>query len=180
MSKTDFLLRLERKLKKYGVKNANDYIDYYSEYLDDLVENGMSETAAVAEIGGVKKVLLEILSDENVVIPQAGKRTMGIFFLMLGLPLWGPIAAAIYIIFLAIIFALLVSALAFIVAGLWTFIGSFIVVFKSGIWYAGVQLGISMMLLGLGITFEQLFVATSSGLYKSSKNIFQKIHTEVE
>lgn len=168
MSKTDFLLRLERKLKKYGVKNANDYIDYYSEYLDDLVENGMSETAAVAEIGGVKKVLLEILSDENVVIPQAGKRTMGIFFLMLGLPLWGPIAAAIYIIFLAIIFALLVSALAFIV------------VFKSGIWYAGVQLGISMMLLGLGITFEQLFVATSSGLYKSSKNIFQKIHTEVE
>lgn len=176
MDKTDFLVDLQKKLKRYGVKNANDYIDYYSEYLDDLIENGMSDYEAINKIGGLQKVLLEILSDENVVIPQTSKRAMGLLFLSLGLPLWGPVVAGIYIIILAVIFAFGVSALAFVVSGLWLFLGSFVVIFKLGLLYAGFQFGMALILLGLAVICEQLFLAMGNGLFSSSRYIFRRFN----
>lgn len=61
MDKQNFLKTLKKQLQKFGVKNADDYLDYYSEYLDDLIENGATEVEAVEKVGGVKKVLVEII-----------------------------------------------------------------------------------------------------------------------
>lgn len=176
MDKTDFLIDLQKKLKRYGVKNANDYLDYYSEYLDDLIESGLTDMQAIDRVGGVQKVLLEILSDEDVVIPETSKKAMGNLFLALGLPLWGPLVAALYITVLGLIFALLVCALAFGVAGVWVLISSLVVVFQMNILYAMFQLGVALMLLGLGVIFEQLFILSGKGLFDSSKYLFQKFN----
>lgn len=176
MDKTDFLIDLQKKLKRYGVKNANDYLDYYSEYLDDLIESGLSDSEAIDRVGGVQKVLLEILSDEDVVIPETSKRTMGNLFLALGLPLWGPLVAAFYILILALIFALLVCALAFVASGLWILLSSIVVVFQMNIFYALFQFGMALMMLSLGVIFEQLFVISGKGLFSSSKYLFRRFN----
>lgn len=151
MDKTGFLIDLEKNLKKYGVSNSDDYIEYYSEYLDDLIENGMSSEAAVNSVGGVKKILLSA-----------------------SFPIWGPIVAALYIIALAIVFSLIICALAFMAAGLWTFLGSFIVIFKIGFTYALLQFGISLILLGLGILFEQFLIGFSGAIYNLNRSLFKK------
>ncbi|PMD67827.1 HAAS domain-containing protein [Companilactobacillus nuruki] len=174
MDKTGFLIDLEKDLKKYGVSNSDDYIEYYSEYLDDLIENGMSSEAAVNSVGGVKKILLNILSDEKVKIPKVKNRLQRIILLSASFPIWGPIVAALYIIALAIVFSLIICALAFMAAGLWTFLGSFIVIFKIGFTYALLQFGISLILLGLGILFEQFLIGFSGAIYNLNRSLFKK------
>ncbi|KRN99286.1 DUF1700 domain-containing protein [Companilactobacillus kimchiensis] len=173
MDKTDFLVDLQKRLKKYGVRNANDYIDYYSEYLDDLIENGMNAGEAISNIGGVEKVVLHILSDEDVEIPETKNRIKSTLFLTIALPIWGPILMAGYIILLAAIFAFFICTIAFIVSGLWIFLGSFVVIFKIGWTYALLQFGMSLILLGLGIICEQGLLGSSNGLFRSSKYLFK-------
>lgn len=179
MDKTDFLVDLQKGLKKYGVKNSDDYLDYYSEYLDDLIEHGQTPIEAINSVGGVQKVLLKILADENVQVSRLSNRFKGAWVLLtLGLPVWGAIIAAIYIIALAVVFIFFICSLAFIVSGSWTFLGSFIAAFKIPFIYVAFQLGMSLVLLGLGVICEQLFAASSNGLFKSSKYIFKKFNTQ--
>lgn len=178
MNKQDFLNKLKAQLQKFGIKNSEDYLNYYSEYLDDLIENGATESEAVEKIGGVKKVLVEIISDNDVEIPQAKDRLKSI--LLIGsLPVWGPILAAVYIILIALLLAIAFCSLAFIVMGVWTFLGSFVVIFKTSLSYAGFQFGVALLLIGLSLLLEQLFVASGKKLLDLNKFMLKKFSKEV-
>lgn len=175
MNKQEFLKDLQKQLNKFGVNNANDYLDYYSEYLDDLIENGATEEEAVQKVGGVKKVLIEIISDNDVEIPQPKDRWKSAV-LIGSLPVWGPLLFAMYLIPILIAFAVLLCALSFGVAGIWTLVGSFIVTFKIGLLYAGFQFGFALAMIGVGILSEQLFAWMSQKLFSLNKYLFRKFN----
>lgn len=171
MPKEKFLLELKLRLKKYGISNSNQYINYYSEYLDDLIENDYTEADAIKKIGGVNNVFLAILSDNDVQISNT-KNKIKAALLLMGIPVWGPIVAAGYIILLALVFAVMICSIAFSFAGLWLLLGSLIVLLKTGFIDFLFQLGTAFIFGGLGIVFWQLFVLSSKKTFNLVKFIF--------
>ena len=50
MNKKQYLKRLERALKNAPRRDREQYLDYYSELIDDAIENGRRERDIVAEL----------------------------------------------------------------------------------------------------------------------------------
>ncbi|HIY92892.1 DUF1700 domain-containing protein [Companilactobacillus sp. HBUAS56275] len=178
MNKEEFLVELKIQLKKYGITNSDQYISYYSEFLEDLIEDGYSEKEAIKKIGEPNKIILSILSDEDVQIPRAKSKIKSALLLM-GIPIWGPIIAAGYIILLALVFAVMICSIAFSFSGIWLLLGSLIVLFKTGILNFLFQLGTALIFGGMGIIFWQLFLFSFQKAYGLVKIMFHNF-TESE
>lgn len=168
MHKEDFLLALQQQMMKYGVQNTKQYQEYYSEYLDDLIESGLPEEAAVAKIGSPKEVLLKIMADDDVQIPQT-KNKLRSFLLILGAPVWGPLTLAFYITIAAFVFTFGICGLAFLLAGTWFLLGTIFTLIWEGLLNGLVQASLAFLLLGFGLIFEQLFIMSLNGLLTASK-----------
>lgn len=67
MNKLEFLLELAEKLSPMPMEEIEDRWNYYSEMIDDRMEEGLTEEEAVAELGSVEEVAAQIVSD----IPQS-------------------------------------------------------------------------------------------------------------
>lgn len=118
MSKQEFLAQLENGLKGLPKAEIDERVVFYSEMIDDLVDEGLSEEDAVKKIGNAEDVVAQIVVDNHYTKqlnpPKRKLRTWEIVLLIIGLPLWGSLL--ITAIFVA--FALYVSAWAVIVS-LW-------------------------------------------------------------
>lgn len=174
MNKNDFLVQLQMKLGKYGITNSSQYVGYYSEYLDDLMENGYSEQDAVQKVGTPEKVLLSVLADNDVQIPKMTNRLQTIL-LLLGAPIWGPVMIAGYIILCALILTALICSIAFLIAGTWLLLGSIVVLIKIGVLNFLFQLGMSFLFIGLSVISEQLFLYS----FQVTVNLIKKTFVSV-
>lgn len=126
MDKAEFLAGLTEKLSFLPWEEIDDRWEYLSEMIDDRMDEGLTEEEAVAELGPVEDVAVQIVEDLPLSILVKGKvkakRRLGpweITLLILGAPLWLP---------------LLISAFAVAVslyAALWSVIVSFWAVFVS-------------------------------------------------
>lgn len=154
MTKQEFLDTLRAGLTGLTEADASERITFYSEMLDDRIEEGLSEEAAVAQIGSVDEIVASILAEipqkQKDVITRVDKPThhqatpkkeekkhMGtwqIILLILGFPLWLPLLIA--------AFAVVIS----LIAVLWSVVGT--------LWGAlfGTLAGV-----GLGVTLFGLF-----------------------
>ncbi|SEG05405.1 Protein of unknown function [Eubacterium ruminantium] len=65
MNKQEFLEELYSKLHELSEEDKKKSIDYYSEIIDDRVEEGMSEEAAVDSLGYIGDIALQILIDNE-------------------------------------------------------------------------------------------------------------------
>lgn len=63
LNKNEFLRILKRKLRKLKPSEADRYVSYYNEMLSDMMENGMSEDAAIQKIGTPEAIAEAILKD---------------------------------------------------------------------------------------------------------------------
>lgn len=159
MDKLDFLMALEEALSQLPEEDRRSSIEYYSEIIEDRMEEGMSETEAVASLGAPDKIAEQILMDmplSKLVKSKVKKRrpiSAGeIVLLILGFPLWFPLLVAV----LAVIFSIYVS--------LWSVVISLYAVFAAlaasafGVALGGIALCIfsgipqGFFLLGAGLT----------------------------
>ena len=113
MTRKEFIKLLKRKLKKSPIKDKDERIRFYTEMLDDLIEDGLSEDEAI------RKILASLdpsdIADEEEFTEHTGKnskRTALTVLLILGSPVWASllIAAA------AVLFSLFVTV--------WSLIGA--------------------------------------------------------
>lgn len=95
MNKEIFLQELRRRLPGLPKKEIEERVAFYSEMIDDRVEDGISEEEAVADIGGVDTVIAEIMEEvplsmlvKEKVRPKRSLRVWEIILLVLGSPLW--------------------------------------------------------------------------------------------
>ena len=123
MNKEKFLSALEKGLGGLPREEAAERINFYSEMIDDLVEEGLTEEEAVAKIGSVGDIVTQILTDDAAPVkPKKARHKPGaleITLLVLGSPIW---------------LALLISAFAVVIsiyAVLWSLVASFWSVFAS-------------------------------------------------
>ena len=61
MTKADFLQLLERALAQLPEEERRANLEYYSELLDDMLEEGMTEAEATAKLGSPSQIAQSIL-----------------------------------------------------------------------------------------------------------------------
>ena len=93
MRKQEFLDALKRKIAGLPMCDVDEHLNFYSEMIDDRMEEGCGEEEAVAEVGSVDKIAAQILA-ETPPVKTAGERaktgrrisTWEVVLLVLGFP----------------------------------------------------------------------------------------------
>jgi len=107
MNKNEFLEELRKGLSGLPQDDIEERLTFYSEMIDDRMEEGLSQEEAVAEIGSVKDIVSQIMSEiplsrlvKEKVKPKLALRAWEIVLLALGSPIWiSLLIAAIAIVF---------------------------------------------------------------------------------
>lgn len=137
MTKLAFLMALNEKLSVLPREETEERLRFYSEMIEDRMEEGLSEEDAVAAVGSVDEIAAQILSElPNTTEPKPRKKRMKaweIVLLAVGSPVWASlliagfaVALSLYISLWAIIlslWAVFVSLSACALAGIAASIG---------------------------------------------------------
>lgn len=119
MKKQEFLSSLRSKLQGLPPSDIDERISFYSEMIDDRMDEGKSEEEAVAEIGSVDDVVMDIAKDTPLVKlvkekmkPKRRIRPWEIVLLVLGFPLWFPLLITFFV--LVLVFWIVIWVLAIV------------------------------------------------------------------
>ena len=95
MSKQEFLAELKAGLNGLPQEDIEERLTFYSEMIDDRMEEGLTEEEAVLAIGTVNEVITQILTDTPLsklvkerVKPKRTLKAWEIVLLALGAPIW--------------------------------------------------------------------------------------------
>ena len=102
MNKQEFLAKLRRGLRGLPSKEKEEHLAFYGEMIDDRIEDGLSEEAAVAQIGNLDNIIAQIKS----AAPKKKKNAGVVVLLVLGFPVWGSLLVAAAAVVLALYVAL--------------------------------------------------------------------------
>lgn len=98
MNKEEFLNELRKKLSGLPQDDLNERIAFYSEMIDDRMEDGLTEEEAVDGIGSVDSIVEQIMSDipltklvKDKIKPKRELKAWEIVLLVLGAPAWVPL-----------------------------------------------------------------------------------------
>ena len=107
MTKQEFLSALRKQLAGLPRQEAEERLTFYSEMIDDRMEEGLSEEEAVAAVGGVDEACKQLqveapLAKNEAKQPKAKRRfsAVEITLLAIGSPMWiaaVAVALALYI-----------------------------------------------------------------------------------
>lgn len=129
MSKQEFLAELRKGLSGLPQDDIEERLTFYSEILDDRIEEGLSEEEAVSAIGDAEEIVRQAVADiplakiaKERMKPKRHLKVWEIVLLALGAPIWLSLGIAA----IAVIFALYVSLWAIIVS-LWAVFGALVV-----------------------------------------------------
>lgn len=135
MTKAEFLTALQERLYGLPGEDIEKSLDYYSEIIDDRIEDGLSEEAAVDAIGPLDEIAAGILADTSLpklvkakLITRRKPEVWEIILLLLGSPIWlallltaGVVVLAAYIVLwtlVAVLYAVVLSLAAGAAAGI--------------------------------------------------------------
>lgn len=121
MNKQEFLAELRKGLHGLPPNDIEERLTFYSEMIDDRMEEGITEGEAVSGIGTVDEVVSQIIAETSLsklvkekVRPKRAMKAWEIVLLTLGSPIWLSLLLAVF----AVIFAVYVTVWSVIVA-LW-------------------------------------------------------------
>ncbi|WP_368251174.1 DUF1700 domain-containing protein [Enterococcus sp. 2201sp1_2201st1_B8_2201SCRN_220225] len=184
MDRITFINELSQALSyRVRPREVHQLVEYYDEMILDLMEDGLSETEAVAKLGNPEDLAQEAageVSDFEVEVP---KRFNWLFVLIavLGFPLWGSLLLAAVLVILSMYLVIWCLPFCTGVFGLAaTFAGLVSVVFSSfalrdGLFVAITQLGIGVLFFGLGILSIIATIKISSVFVKISRNVTSRL-----
>lgn len=109
MTKQEFLNELKRRLSGIPKQDCDEILDLYSEMIDDRMEEGLTEEEAVSNIGDVDEIAEQIIANissvkelETGTKPKKRLRAGHIVLLVLGSPVWIPLAMAAFAVALSL------------------------------------------------------------------------------
>ena len=97
MSKKEFLKDLKRALSTLPRSEKKERISFYSEIIDDKIEEGIPEDAAIKEVGSVSEVAAKIITENKTTTGEKAAKNRSLstgekVVMIVGAPLWIPIA----------------------------------------------------------------------------------------
>ena len=185
MNRQQFLEALRAKLNGLPKKELDERLAFYSESIDDRIEEGMSEEEAVAQMGTIDDIVLQIVAETPFVkivkekcTPKRKLSTTEILLLVLGFPLWLPlliaglaVAVSVYVVFWSAI-ASLWAGFVSLVAGTFGGVVAGIVFLCTGNAVAGLALlSVTLICAGLSILAFYGCKIIMNYMLKFTKNI---------
>ena len=164
MTKADFLRLLERALAQLSDEERQKNLEYYSELLDDMMEEGMTEAEATAKLGSPNQIAQNILQEMPLsklvstrMKPRSGWTPLAVVLAVVGSPVWVPLLLAVVAIVLALfvsIWALGFAAVAVVIALAVAVVAAPIFAVRAAV----MTLPLGLMLLGAGLVLLGLCV----------------------
>lgn len=183
MTKAEFLQSLRDRLSPLPKAETEERLNFYSEMIDDRMEEGLTEEDAVAGIGSVDEIAKQILSEaapEKIIKSERRKlKTWEIVLLILGSPIWLSLliaAVSVALSVYAVLWSLIVSVWAvfgaFVGGALGGITASVIVIVKGNLYSGLAIIGAALVCAGLSVfTFYGCRGATH-GVILLTKKIF--------
>lgn len=119
MNKQEFLVALREKLNGFPMEDLEERLLFYSEMLDDYIEDGLTEEEAVAKMGSIDALVSQAVAEiplpkflKNKLIPNRKLGAGTIALLIIGAPLWLPLiitAFALVLSLYAVLWSLVLS-----------------------------------------------------------------------
>ncbi len=187
MTKYEFLSELREGLSGLPEEDIQKSVDYYSEMIEDQIEDGIAQEEAVKAMGSAAKIANQILMDTP--LPKLMKakakpnRTLKageIVLLILGAPLWLSLLlagvltiAAIYTAIWAMIASLYVAVLAVGIGAFAGVIGFGVLLIEHQFVQAAMYLGLGLMLGGTMIVLFLGCNLIAKGVAAGSRRILR-------
>ena len=191
MTRTDFLNELKNLIKDYPAEETEKSIEYYSEMIDDRIEDGMSEEEAVKSLGDVKDIAkeIEIEMPMKTIVKKKVKEKKEenipvwvILLLIFGFPVWAPLllalgvcAFSLYIALWSVVLALWAVDVALFLAVIAGLLAIGITMIKGSMLSAMIYFGITLILIGLALLGLIGCFYASKGLAALFAAIFKSI-----
>lgn len=186
MTKYEFIDALREELSSLPREDVEERLAFYSEMIDDRIEDGLSEADAVREIGTVEKVAAEIISSipltrivKNKIKKKQRFRTWEIVLLILGSPIWlslliaaFAVAFSLYAVLWSIIVVLWASFAGLLASGTAMLPVGVILAVNSAVPTGIAFIGIGLFAVGLSIFFFFGCKYATLGVVWLTKKIF--------
>lgn len=192
MKKEEFLSELRNKLNGLPKDDVDNRISFYSEMIDDRIDDGKTEEEAVADIGTVDDVVNDIAKDtplvklvKEKVKPKRSLRAWEIVLIVLGFPLWFPLLLVAFILCLVAYILLWVLVIVSYAVELSLIAGAIggIVIFFAYLFGGGevnlMVLGTSIMCAGASVLMFFGCVGATKVSIKLSKAIINGIKSSI-
>ena len=187
MTKQEFLNKIKSGISRLPKNDIEHYLQYYSEMIDDRMEDGMAEADAVSAMGVPDEIIAEILrekqfsasisKDEPKSIDKS-KLALVIIIAVLTLPIWGSVISAAIGIFAGIagaVIGIYAASFALAVSGVACFAGGVFMLFDGVLAQALVMVGIGLLCAGLSIPVFLIVHYGVNAIIKLSKKMFIKL-----
>ncbi len=167
MNKQEFLESLRESLSGVPLEDIDERVNFYSEMIDDRIEEGLDEAAAVAEAGNIDDIVSQTVSDlplsklvKKKIKSRRPLKTLEIVLLALGSPIWLSLLISLFAVAISV-YAVLWSA----VACLWAVGASFVGCFIGGVAIGVVYIVTGSVFGGIGLIGAGIFCAGISLLW---------------
>ncbi len=185
MNKQEFLARLRQSLAGLPQDDIEEHLAFYSEMIEDQMEDGLSEEEAVAAVGSMEEIVTQIVAETPLakiakerIKPKRRLRAGEIVLLVLGSPIWLSLGIAVFAVVLSlfiVLWSLIVSVWAIFVSTVACSFGGVVstIVFTVG---GNVAPGIAMLAAGIGCAGLSIFAfyggrAATKGIWKLTKKM---------
>ncbi len=185
MKKSEFLKKLEAGLAGLPREDIDERLAFYSEMIDDRMEEGLTEDAAVDAAGPVDAIVSQIVAEvplskivkENLT-PRRSRRGWEIALIVLGFPLWFPliVAAAVivfamYVVLWSLVIAIWAVEVALCAASVGFIVTGVVYALRGEIYAFIAAVGAGFICAGLSIFLFFGCVAASKGVAVLSRKI---------
>ncbi len=193
MKKIEFLNQLKAQLWALPEADIQCSLDYYSEMIDDRMEDGLTEEEAVAAIGNLDEIVKQILNEtprppqvvENSQKQNKVKNKIApwmVVLLVLGAPLWIPLVAGVgssvlgvYVSLWSVVIALYATAFALAVCAIGLLVAAFSLLWIRRFGKGAVMVGGALVCAGLAILIFLLSNLAAKGLVALTKLIWNGV-----
>ncbi len=183
MNKEEFIESLRSRLGEIPPEELERSVEYYSEMIDDRIEDGMTEEEAVAQIGSVDDAVSQVLSGislpkliKNKASKHRNSSALQTLLAVMAFPVWFPLlitAIVLFITFFVLIIALVIVLFSipfsFGISAIAALIGCVILLFTAQGTTASILLGGGLVCLGLFLFMCPVFSGTVKGVFRMSK-----------
>lgn len=186
MNKQEFLSALQQELSGIPQNDIEEQLNFYSEIIDDRIEDGLTEDQAISELGTIQDIVMQTMSEISLtklvkekIKPTRTLRAWEIVLLVLGSPIWLSLVIALFAVVIslyAVIWSLIISlwAIEFSIAvcpvcGLFA---SVIFMMRGSIASGMAMLGAGCVCAGIAIFGFYGCICATKAVLKFTKHIF--------
>ncbi len=177
MNKNEFLNEIRSRLTGLPEEDIQKTIDFYTEALEDRIEDGLTEDEAVEQVGTPaeisEKILMEtplptLIKAQPIIEPKRKIKAWEVILIILGSPVWLPIlimvfalALTIVLVIISVILAIVVTIIATGIAGVFGVFGALAGIFMGSGLKGFIDLGAAFLAMGIAVL---LFIPIKAGV----------------